>query len=164
MKLENVPGIQGIDTRALTKKIREKGTMLGRIVYSLPISTINVQISDPNSRNLVEEVSVKRAVTYNPKGSPRICAIDCGLKYNQIRCLINRGARVDLVPWDHKLNVNDYDGLFLSNGPGDPTMCHTTINNLKDVIKGPVIKPIFGICLGHQLLSVAVGCESFKMK
>jgi carbamoyl-phosphate synthase/aspartate carbamoyltransferase/dihydroorotase len=71
---------------------------------------------------------------------------------------------VDLVPWDHKLNVNDYDGLFLSNGPGDPTMCHTTINNLKDVIKGPVIKPIFGICLGHQLLSVAVGCESFKMK
>jgi carbamoyl-phosphate synthase/aspartate carbamoyltransferase/dihydroorotase len=59
MKLENVPGIQGIDTRALTKKIREKGTMLGRIVYSLPISTINVQISDPNSRNLVEEVSVK---------------------------------------------------------------------------------------------------------
>ncbi|EFA10197.1 multifunctional protein r [Tribolium castaneum] len=164
MKSENVPGIQGIDTRALTKKIREKGTILGRIVYSLPIVTENLKIVDPNLRNLVEEVSVKKIVTYNSGGSPRICAVDCGLKYNQIRCLVNRGARVDLVPWDHKLNINDYDGLFLSNGPGDPTMCQVTINNIKDVIKGPTIKPIFGICLGHQLLSVAIGCKSYKMK
>lgn len=71
---------------------------------------------------------------------------------------------MDLVPWDQKLNPNDYDGLFLSNGPGDPAMCEKTINNLKEVIQGSVIKPIFGICLGHQLLSVAIGCKSFKMK
>ncbi|RZC40808.1 CAD protein [Asbolus verrucosus] len=164
MKKENIPGIQGIDTRQLTKKIREKGTILGRIVYSLPVSTNNIKIVDPNKKNLVEEVSVKKIVTYNPRGIPRICAVDCGLKYNQIRCFLKRGARVDLVPWDHKLNINEYDGLFLSNGPGDPAMCKTTINNLKEIIKGPVIKPIFGICLGHQLLSVAIGCESFKMK
>lgn len=103
-------------------------------------------------------------MTYNSGGTPRICAIDCGLKYNQIRCLVNRGARVDLVPWDHKINVDEYDGLFLSNGPGDPKMCQATIEHIKNVIKGSVIKPIFGICLGHQLLSVAIGCTSYKMK
>lgn len=102
--------------------------------------------------------------TFNPKGSPRICAIDCGLKYNQIRCLLARGARVDVVPWNHKLNANDYDGLFLSNGPGDPKMCKATISNIKAVVEAAVVKPIFGICLGHQLLSVAIGCSSFKMK
>lgn len=90
--------------------------------------------------------------------------MDCGLKYNQIRCLLDRGARVDLVPWDHPLNVNDYDGLFLSNGPGNPTMCQATIANIRKIINGSEIKPIFGICLGHQLLSVAIGCTSYKMK
>lgn len=103
-------------------------------------------------------------MTYNPKGSPRICAVDCGLKYKQIRCLLDRGARVDLVPWDHQLDVGEYDGLFLSNGPGNPAMCQATIENIRKVISGSVIKPIFGICLGHQLLSVAISCGSYKMK
>lgn len=103
-------------------------------------------------------------MTYNPQGNPRICAVDCGLKYNQIRCLLNRGARVDLVPWNHPLDVKEYDGLFLSNGPGNPTMCETTIENIRRIINNSDIKPIFGICLGHQLLSVAAGCGSYKMK
>ncbi|XP_050310557.1 CAD protein isoform X2 [Anthonomus grandis grandis] len=164
MKGQNVPGIQGIDTRHLTKIIRESGSLLGKIVYSLPIDTKAVSVEDPNLRNLVAEVSTKKTITYNPTGSPRICAVDCGLKFNQIRCFINRGARVDLVPWDHKLNVDEYDGLFLSNGPGNPQMCQKTIENLKRVLNCTEKKPVFGICLGHQLLSMAIGCKSFKMK
>ncbi|XP_074041253.1 carbamoyl-phosphate synthetase 2, aspartate transcarbamylase, and dihydroorotase rudimentary isoform X1 [Leptinotarsa decemlineata] len=163
MRKENVAGIQGIDTRQLTKQIREKGTILGKIVYSLPISE-NVKIADPNEENLVAEVSIKEPITYNPNGTPRICAVDCGLKYNQIRCLINRGARVDVVPWNHKLNIDEYDGLFLSNGPGNPEMCKETITNIKAVLSNNKVKPIFGICLGHQLLSMAIGCSSYKMK
>ncbi|XP_017768305.1 PREDICTED: CAD protein [Nicrophorus vespilloides] len=164
MQSENIPGIQGIDTRALTKKIREKGSVLGRIVYSLPTPDGKTNLKDPNERNLVEEVSVNEVKTYNPEGSPRICAIDCGLKYNQIRCFLSRGARVDVVPWNHKVNIDDYDGLFLSNGPGNPVMCETTINNIQSVFNSGKIKPIFGICLGHQLLSSAIGCSTYKMK
>ncbi|CAH1967725.1 unnamed protein product [Acanthoscelides obtectus] len=164
MAEEQVPGIQGVDTRMLTKMIREKGSMLGKIIYSLPLTDDTAKISDPNLRNLVDEVSIKAPKTYNPKGSPRICAIDCGLKYNQLRCFINRGARVDLVPWNHKLNVNEFDGLFLSNGPGNPEMCLKTIENIRNVMNSGQVKPIFGICLGHQLLSMAIGCSSYKMK
>lgn len=103
-------------------------------------------------------------MTYNAQGSPRICVVDCGLKYNQLRCLLKRGARVDVVPWNHELNPEDYDGLFLSNGPGNPVMCKETIENIKRVLGSKVVKPIFGICLGHQLLSVAIGCKTYKMK
>ncbi|XP_066146242.1 multifunctional protein r isoform X2 [Euwallacea fornicatus] len=181
MQEQNIPGIQGIDTRNLTKIIREKGTMLGKIVYKLPEVSGNLTIADPNLRNLVEEVSVKvnrrsstttslyffsiqKPITYNASGKPRILAVDCGLKYNQIRCFLKRGARVDLVPWNHKLNVEQFDGLFLSNGPGNPEMCKEVIEQIKLVLKSDRKKPIFGICLGHQLLSMAIGCQSFKMK
>ncbi|CAG9761006.1 unnamed protein product [Ceutorhynchus assimilis] len=164
MEDQNIPGIQGIDTRNLTKIIREKGSMLGKLMYTLPIPIDSLSFSDPNLNNLVAEVSIKKTVTYNPTGSPRICAVDCGLKYNQIRCFLNRGARVDIVPWDHKLNVEEYDGLFLSNGPGNPEMCKKTIDHIKTVLNCSQKKPIFGICLGHQLLSMAIGCKTFKMK
>ncbi|XP_056633448.1 CAD protein [Diorhabda sublineata] len=165
MKEQNVPGIQGVDTRQLTKKIREKGTILGKIVFTLSIPEDPCKIKDPNTRNLVAEVSVKKPITYNIEGSPRICVVDCGLKYNQIRCFLNRGVRVDVVPWNHKFNIDEYDGLFLSNGPGNPQMCLETIENIKNVLRRTdKIKPIFGICLGHQLLSIAIGCTSYKMK
>lgn len=108
-------------------------------------------------------MSVKSVKTYNPNGYPRICAVDCGLKLNQIRCFLKRGARVDLVPWNHKLNDSEYDGLFLSNGPGDPIVCETTVANIRRVIESGSQKPIFGICLGHQLLSTAVGCKTYKL-
>lgn len=100
---------------------------------------------------------------YNPKGEVTIVAIDCGLKYNQIRCLVKRNAKVILVPWDHKINVNEYDGLFISNGPGDPEVCKQVVENIRGVMKDKV-KPIFGICLGHQLLSTAAGCNTYKTR
>lgn len=127
-------------------------------------STANaLNFVDQNTRNLVAEVSIKSTKTYNPTGSPRICVVDCGLKLNQIRCFVKRGARIDVVPWDHPLNDQEYDGLFLSNGPGDPIMCHQTVENLRKVINGGSRKPIFGICLGHQLLSTAAGAETYKL-
>jgi carbamoylphosphate synthase small subunit len=102
---------------------------------------------------------------YNPEGSPKICVVDCGLKFNQLRCLLKRGACVKVVPWNYDISKDDeYDGLFISNGPGDPQMCKETIGNLKKCLIKTNPKPIFGICLGHQLLSVAAGCKTFKMK
>ncbi|XP_076645661.1 carbamoyl-phosphate synthetase 2, aspartate transcarbamylase, and dihydroorotase rudimentary [Halictus rubicundus] len=167
MKEENVPGIYEIDTRALTKVIREKGTILGRIVFDSPPSNLpatpSPPIADPNKRNLVAEVVQPEKKTYNPSGYPRVCVVDCGLKYNQLRCLVGRGARVDVVPWNHDFRETDYDGLFLSNGPGDPSMCEATVRNVRSVLESRSTKPIFGICLGHQLLCIAAGCVTYKM-
>ncbi|XP_008545461.2 CAD protein [Microplitis demolitor] len=161
---QKIPGICEIDTRALTKVIREKGSILGKIIHGQPPATVTEipLIPNPNDRNLVAEVSRKSPVTFNPQGSPRICVVDCGLKYNQIRCFLNRGARVDVVPWDYDLTKDNYDGLFLSNGPGDPSVCQVTVDNLRRVMSTKKI-PIFGICMGHQLLSLAAGCKSYKM-
>ncbi|XP_034240119.1 CAD protein [Thrips palmi] len=163
-----IPGICGIDTRALTQRLRERGSILGHIVMGLNPAIQSLSFMDPNTRNLVAEVSIKAPVTYNPTGSPRICAVDCGLKYNQLRCFLKRGARVDMVPWNHPLDPSQFDGLFLSNGPGDPAMCSVTVENIKKLLaakpESPQLKPIFGICLGHQLLSTAAGCRTYKMK
>lgn len=92
-------------------------------------------------------------------------AVDCGLKYNQIRCLVKRNAKVILVPWNYELNANEYDGLFISNGPGDPEICNTVVQNIQAVINDKSnVKPVFGICLGHQLLSTAAGCHTYKTR
>lgn len=164
---QGVPGIQGIDTRALTKKIREKGTMLGKLVVEgTPEET--VPFDDPDQRNLVQEVSMKEPRVFNPSGAVRITVVDCGVKFNQIRCFAERGARVTVVPWDHPLNPDDFDGLFISNGPGDPQRCAATIENLRRVLTlnqdHTRTKPVFGICLGHQLLSLVIGAKTYKMK
>ena len=83
-----------------------------------------------------KEVFTWTCKVLNPDGSgPRICAVDCGLKYNQLRCLIARDARVELVPWNHPLDPEKYDGLFLSNGPGDPKMCNDTVKQIMKVLK-----------------------------
>lgn len=124
-------------------------------------STIDFQ--DPNLRNLSKEVSVSEPRVYNKGGKYKIVAIDCGMKLNQVRCLCSRDAEVIVVPWNYKFSEERaVDGVFLSNGPGDPGLCTETINELKKMLVKE--KPIFGICLGHQLLSLAAGGKTYKMK
>ncbi|KAG6449481.1 hypothetical protein O3G_MSEX006087 [Manduca sexta] len=164
LSAHGIPGLCDVDTRSLTYRLRE-GVTLGRIVQGVPPFNPLPPLADPNSRNLVAEVSTKEAKIFNPNGEVTIVAVDCGLKYNQIRCLIKRNAKVILVPWNHRLDCAEYDGLFISNGPGDPEMCKNVVDNLRSVLQNKgKIKPIFGICLGHQLLSTAAGCKTYKTK
>jgi len=168
LKEEGIPAITDIDTRMLTKKIRDKGAMKGRIEIDLSKPAPDfTKMADPNSRHLVNEVSIKEIVTYG-KGNPvKVIAVDCGMKNNIIRELVKRGAELTVVPWNYPFasELHKYDGLFLSNGPGDPMMCVETINELKKVVNCPddEIKPIFGICLGNQLMGLAAGGKAEKL-
>ena len=157
LKKNNVPGVFGIDTRALTKRIREKGAMLGKLE---PEDT-KTDFYDPNKVNLVDEVSIKEKKVYG-SGSVRILLIDCGVKYNILRSLLKRDTTVIRVPWNYDYHNEEYDGLFISNGPGDPKMCGITIDSLGKSLKGS--KPIFGICLGNQLMALATGADTYKLK
>lgn len=157
LKENKVPGIYGIDTRALTKIIREKGSLLGKLV----IDNKGCEQIDPNVINLVEEVSIKKKMHYGD-GKYKILLVDCGVKYNIIRYFLNKGCSVIRVPWDYDFSVEAYDGLFISNGPGNPEMCEATIKHLAKAILTD--KPIFGICLGHQLLALASGGKTYKLK
>ena len=201
LKEQGVPAMYGVDTRALTKKIREQGSMLGRMVSrrrgggggqtndTLPNGTASsglphVQRSDyddidwydPNTKNLVAEVSCRephlykpaeRAELVHPSGRPvRVLCVDVGLKFNQLRCLTVRGVEVQVVPWDYDFTAvagKEYDGLFISNGPGDPSMLEVTSRHIAIAMK-EAKTPIFGICLGHQLLARAAGASTTKMK
>jgi carbamoyl-phosphate synthase small subunit len=152
-----IPGIYDIDTRALTKILREKGTMLGKII----VDDQDVDLYNPANENLVAKVSTPEKKVYG-NGKYKVLLIDCGVKYNIIRNLLKRDTTVIMVPWDYDFSQEDYDGLFISNGPGDPKACGVTIQNLKRALQGD--KPICGICLGNQLLSLAAGADSYKMK
>ncbi len=152
-----IPGIYGIDTRTLTKILREKGTMLGKIIYE----NKDIPYYDPAKINLVKEVSTKEKKVYG-NGKYKIVLIDCGVKYNIIRNLIKRDATVSLVPWDYDLSKEEYDGLFISNGPGDPKQCDVTIGSISQAYKTE--KPIYGICLGNQLMALAAGADTYKLK
>jgi carbamoyl-phosphate synthase (ammonia) len=164
LKKEGIPGVYGIDTRLFTKKIRSKGAMSGKIEFE---AHPKIELQDPNTRNLVEEVSTKTIKVYGQENPLKILAVDCGMKHNIIRSLVERGAQVTVVPWDYDIfdNLHAYDGLFISNGPGDPMMCVKTIDELAKVINAPAdkIKPIFGICLGNQLLALAAGAKTEKL-
>lgn len=157
LKENDVPGIFGLDTRALTKRLREKGAMLGKIV----VEGEDVDFYDPNKDNLVDQVSCKEKIVYG-NGEHKIVMVDTGAKYNIIRCLLKRNATVIRVPWDYDFSKEDYDGLMLSNGPGDPQVCQKTIKHIKVALTED--KPIFGICLGNQLLGVAAGGGTHKLK
>jgi carbamoyl-phosphate synthase small subunit len=157
LKEFKIPGIYGIDTRELTKILREKGTMLGKIIHG----DQDIDLYDPNKDNLVEQVSIREKKVFG-RGKYRILLIDCGVKYNIIRNLLQRDTTVTLVPWNHNISKEKYDGLFISNGPGDPKLCGTTIDNLKIALTKDI--PIYGICLGNQLLALAAGANTYKLK
>lgn len=157
LKENMVPALYGIDTRELTKRIREKGALLGKIIFH----SHDPGFEDPNSLNLVAEVSTTEVKSYG-NGSTRIVLVDCGVKYNIIRHFLKRDTTVIRVPWDYDYHQLDFDGLFISNGPGNPKMCTSTINNLKMSLNQE--KPIFGICLGNQLLALASGADTYKLK
>ncbi|KAJ6510497.1 hypothetical protein C8R45DRAFT_964291 [Mycena sanguinolenta] len=210
LKENDVPAIYGVDTRALTKKIREKGSMLGKLLARRPGAPVgrarslipasqapsrapsrssspstpfnltwredydDIPFLDPNEINLVAEVSITAPRLYkstitprlHPTGRPlRVLAIDVGMKYNQIRCFINRGTELKVVPWDYDFLAESepYDGIFISNGPGDPAMVTSTVSRLSVALQ-KADRPIFGICLGHQLLALAAGAKTSKMK
>lgn len=153
----NTPGIYGVDTRELTKKLREKGTMLGKIVYDKE----NINFEDPNKRNLVAEVSIKKPITYK-KGRKKIIVIDCGAKNNIIKAFLKRNISVIRCPWDYNFLEQKVDGIVISNGPGDPKTCQNTINNVRKVLSKNI--PVLGICLGSQILALAAGANTYKLK
>ncbi|MDO4510880.1 MAG: glutamine-hydrolyzing carbamoyl-phosphate synthase small subunit [Bacteroidales bacterium] len=159
LKEEQVVGICGIDTRALTKLLREKGSMLGKIVVE---DCADVDFYDPNKENLVGKASCTEVMEYGVDNEKKVVLIDCGVKDNIIRCLVQRGAHVIRVPWDYDFTGIDYDGLFISNGPGNPDFAEATVANIKKAFE--IGKPICGICMGNQLLSKAAGAKVYKLK
>ena len=158
LKEEGVVGITGIDTRALTKILREKGSMLGKIVVE---DCTDVDFYDPNQENLVAKASCKQVIEYGVGNAKTVVLVDCGVKHNIIRCLLNRGAHVIRVPWDYDFTAIEYDGLFISNGPGNPEDAKPVIELVR-ALRGKL--PIFGICLGHQIIALAYGAATYKLK
>lgn len=158
LKENQVPGIYGIDTRELTKLIREKGSMKGKIIFN---SDDEIDFNDPDKENLVSKVSCKEILSYG-NGSKKVVLVDCGVKHNIVRCLLKRDVSIIRVPWDYDFNTIEYDGLFISNGPGNPDHCITTIKNIQTAMQNN--KTIFGICMGNQLLAKAGGASTYKLK
>uniref|UniRef100_A0A8C9FX14 carbamoyl-phosphate synthase (ammonia) n=1 Tax=Pavo cristatus TaxID=9049 RepID=A0A8C9FX14_PAVCR len=157
---EKVPALYGIDTRMLSKLIRDKGTVLGKIEFEGQPT----EFADPNKQNLIAEVSTKEVKVYG-KGNPiRIVAVDCGLKNNVIRLLVKQGAEVHLVPWDHDFTSMEYDGLIISGGPGDPMKAQEVIQNVRKVLESNRPEPLFGIGMGNLITGIAAGATSYKMQ
>ena len=157
LKKWKVPGLCGVDTRALTKKLREQGSMLGKIVFD----SEDIPFYNPDEDNLVAQVSTKEPLTYG-SGRHKVLLVDCGMKNNILRCLLKHDVSVKRVPWDYDFSGEDYDGLFISNGPGDPRQCGATIEHLRGALQDD--RPIMGICLGNQLLALAAGASTYKLK
>ena len=168
LKREKIPGITGIDTRRLTKVLREHGVMMGRIVFDEMRNEKgerrNDEFSDYGSINWVEKVSCKEVICYNEGADKKVVLVDCGVKANIIRCLIRRGVEVIRVPWDYDFNQLEFDGLFLANGPGDPEQCGKTVEHIRTFLKNKEVRPCMGICLGNQLLARAAGAKTYKLK
>ncbi|MBQ8888541.1 MAG: glutamine-hydrolyzing carbamoyl-phosphate synthase small subunit [Bacteroidaceae bacterium] len=161
LKREQIPGITGVDTRELTKVLREHGVMMGKLVFDED----NDEILDATYTgvNYVDKVSCKNVIRYNEGAGKKIVLVDCGVKTNILRCLLKRQVEIIRVPWNYDFTSLAYDGLFISNGPGDPDTCEEAVLNIR---KAMAIsdKPIFGICMGNQLLAKAGGASIYKLK
>ena len=178
LKREKITAITGVDTRRLTKVLREHGVMMGRISLSpnpspskegsaaqeAPSTWRGMGEADYGNVNWVEKVSCKEVITYNRGAGKRVVLVDCGVKANIIRCLTRRGLEVVRVPWDYDFNRLDFDGLFLANGPGDPEQCGVTIGHIRQFLNNETVRPCMGICLGNQLLARAAGATTYKLK
>lgn len=158
-KAQNVPLFEVKDTRELAQKIRTKGAMLGKMI----VGGKDVPYIDPNARNLSAEVSTKEILTFG-KGEKTVVIIDCGTKMNIARRIAERGIKVVVVPWDTDVTKLDFkvDGVLISNGPGDPKKVTATIANVKKILAKKI--PTFGICLGNQILALAAGGNTYKLK
>jgi carbamoyl-phosphate synthase small subunit len=164
-KREGIPALTGVDTRALVSLLRNNGSTLGRISQN----NQNVEYPNYSGVNMVEQVSSLKQQVFNKDGKLHVALLDCGAKQNIIRCLAKRNVKVTTFPWNYDVSKHlaSFDGLFISNGPGDPQNCQQTITNIRKVYdlqrtsSNPV--PIFGICMGHQLMGLAAGFEAYKL-
>ena len=161
LKREKVTGITGIDTRELTKVLRENGVMMGKILFDENPEIIPE--ADYAGVNFVDRVSCKEVIRYNEGAGKKVVLVDCGVKANIIRSLLSRGVEVIRVPWNYDYTDMEFDGLFLANGPGDPDMCEESVNIIRKQISESR-KPICGICMGNQLLAKAGGATIYKLK
>ena len=167
---QKIPAIEGLDTRELTKKLRIKGTMLGILKVSEDIDVEEVKqklkkIQDPNERDLVKEVTIDKPIIYESKNSPTVVVIDCGCKFGIIRNLLERKLNTVRVPYDYPAEkILDFNpsGIVISNGPGDPKKCTKTIEAVKKFLETDI--PMMGICLGNQVLALAAGADTYKLK
>lgn len=157
LKASGVPAITGVDTRALTKKLREHGVMLGQLIQNGKQG----KFTDPNEENLVAKVSPKKKRVYG-SGPIRIVLVDCGAKENIVRSLVRKETTVIRVPWDYDFTGEKYRALAISNGPGDPTKCAVAVEHIRKAMAQK--KPIVGVCLGNQLLALAAGAKTYKLK
>ncbi|KAG5652398.1 hypothetical protein H0H81_005155 [Sphagnurus paluster] len=162
----NVPAITGVDTRAITRLLRDQGTTLGRVAIGEDASAppAESEFWDPSAENLVDQVSTKTPYQLNPTGSVKIAVLDFGAKANILRSLVRRDAAVTVLPWNYDFNAirDQYDGLFLTNGPGDPAHCMEAALKLRRTLQ-EWDKPVFGICMGHQIIGMAAGLDAYRM-
>ena len=182
LKREHVPGITGVDTRQLTKVLREHGVMMGCIVMDGEDGK-DAGFGTYEGVNFVAQVSCREIVHYRPSDysqpanrlpedqpakatapGKRVVLVDCGVKANILRCLLERGVDVVRVPWDYDFNTLDFDGLFLANGPGDPDLCEPAVAHIRTFLQRQDVKPCMGICMGNQLLAKAAGATIYKLK
>ncbi len=157
LKSEKIPAMTGVDTRALTQQLREHGTILGKLEVGTKKLT---KYYDPSAENIAASVSPTKAKFFKG-GKKTVAILDCGMKLGILRDFLKRGVSVWHLPHDHDLTGIEYDGLFISNGPGDPARAQPTIATIRQQLKGK--KPIFGICLGNQLLALAAGMRTAKL-
>ncbi|MCH7826522.1 MAG: glutamine-hydrolyzing carbamoyl-phosphate synthase small subunit [Bacteroidetes bacterium] len=158
LKEEKIPAIFDIDTRKLTRKLRESGTMPGMIIIN---NKKKVDFEDIDNLDLVSQVSVKKPIEYK-KGKTKIILVDCGTKNNIIQAFLKRNITVLRVPYDYNFLNEKMDGIIISNGPGNPKICKETIKNVSKAIKKGI--PILGVCLGSQIIALAVGANTYKLK
>lgn len=157
LKRFQIPGLYGIDTRNLTKILRERGTMLGKI----QVGKEKIKFYNPDVDDLISKVTAEKLETFG-SGKKKIMLIDCGCKKSILTGLLDRGVTVTRVPYNYDFSNEDYDGVLISNGPGNPAVYKQLVESAKILIKKQV--PVLGICMGHQILSLAAGAKTYKLK